>query len=62
VKRSSFEALISPSQAVKDGTKAKLALFSSKEVSNKYEVLLDSFYITKTISEYKYLMLLMTAE
>jgi hypothetical protein len=31
-----FEAFSSPLQTVKDGTKAKLALFAPKEVSRKY--------------------------
>jgi hypothetical protein len=33
-----FEGLSSPSLMVKDGTKAKLALFSSKEVSKQYGI------------------------
>jgi hypothetical protein len=37
VKRNGFETFISPSQTVKDGTKAKLSLFSSKEVRKTYE-------------------------
>jgi hypothetical protein len=47
VKRNGFEAYISPTQTVKDGTKAKLALFSSKEVSKKYEIKLHGFHVKK---------------
>ena len=49
VKRNGFEALVSPSQTVKDETKAKLALFSSKEVRKTYEIKSCSFHGTKTI-------------
>jgi hypothetical protein len=35
-KRNGFEIFTSPYQTVKDGTKAKLALFSSREVRKKY--------------------------
>jgi hypothetical protein len=62
VKRNGFEAFISPSQTVKDGTKAKLAVFSSKEVSKRYGIKSHGFQVTRTIEEQKYLMLLMTTE
>ena len=48
VKRNGFEAFVSPSQAVKDETKAKLALFSSKEVRKTYDI------PTENISGQKY--------
>jgi hypothetical protein len=38
VKRNGFEAFVSLSPTVKDETKAKLALFSSKEVRKTYEI------------------------
>jgi hypothetical protein len=54
LKRNGFEAFVSPSQAVKDETKAKLALFSSKEVRKTYDVKSLSFHVTETISGQKY--------
>jgi hypothetical protein len=62
VKRNSFEAFVSPSQTVKGETKAKLALFSSKEVRKTHEIKSRSFRVTKTISGQKYIRLLMTDE
>jgi hypothetical protein len=62
VKRNGFESFVSPSQAVKNETKAKLALFSSKEVRKTYEIKSRSFHVTKTTSGQKYEKLLMTAE
>jgi len=62
VKRNGFEAFVSPSQTVKDETKVKLALFSSKEVRKTYEIKPLSFHVTKPISGQKYERLLMTGE
>jgi hypothetical protein len=42
----SFEAFNPPSKEVKDGTKAKLALFYCKEVSKKYEIKSQGFHVT----------------
>jgi hypothetical protein len=62
VKRNGFEAFVSPSQTVKGETKAKLALFSSKEVRKTYEIKPRSFLVTKPISGQKYERLLTTGE
>jgi len=62
VKRNGFEAFVSPSQTIKDETKAKLALFSSKGVRKTYEIKSCSFHVTKTISGQKYVKSLMTGE